>query len=47
MKNNNNYFTFLGVRYEGNFNDAWELYKAAQTYNVFKDFLKENIKTVN
>lgn len=46
MENNNNYFTFLGQRYEGTLDDAWTMYQATQ-YHVFKDFLKDNIKTVN
>lgn len=48
QNNDNNYFTFLGVRYEGNFNDAWSLYAACQNkFNTFSEYLKENAKIIN
>lgn len=44
---NNEYFTFLGQQYEGNWIDAYKLYEQAKTYPTFASYLKEHGKEIN
>jgi len=47
MQTNNNYFTFLGTMYEGNFEDAFTIYQHSKLYNTFSDYLKDNYAAIN
>jgi DNA-binding NtrC family response regulator len=47
MQTNNNYFTFLGTMYEGNFEDAFTIYQHSKLYNTFSDYLKDNYSAIN
>lgn len=42
MQTDNNYFTFLGTMYEGNWKQAFELYQQAKIYATFSEYLKHN-----
>ena len=47
MQTNNNYFTFLGTMYEGNFETAFTIYQHSKLYNTFTDYLKDNYTAIN
>jgi DNA-binding NtrC family response regulator len=47
MQTNNNYFTFLGTMYEGNFEQAFTIYQHSKLYNTFTDYLKDNYSPIN
>ena len=44
---NNEYFTFLGVRYSGDWMEAYKLYEQAKKYPSFASYLKEHGKEIN
>jgi len=46
MQTNNNYFTFLGNTYAGNFEDAFTIYQHSKLYNTFSDYLKDNYQAI-
>jgi DNA-binding NtrC family response regulator len=47
MQTNNNYFTFLGTMYEGNFEQAFTIYQHSKLYNTFSEYLKDNYSAIN
>lgn len=47
MKTDNNYFTFLGTMYQGNFEQAFQIYQNNQVYNTFSEWLKDNLPAIN
>lgn len=46
MKADNNYFTFLGQRYDGNWEQAYELYKLSRDYATFSEYLRYEGKPI-
>jgi len=47
MQTDNNYFTFLGTMYEGNFEQAFTIYQHSKLYNTFSEYLKDNYAAIN
>lgn len=47
MQTDNNYFTFLGNTYQGDFQQAFTIYQHSKLYNTFSDYLKDNYQTIN
>lgn len=47
MQTNNNYFTFLGTMYEGDFQQAFTIYQHSKLYNTFSEYLKDNYSPIN
>lgn len=47
MQTNNNYFTFFGTMYEGNFEQAFTIYQHSKLYSTFSEYLKDNYQAIN
>ena len=46
MAKKNDYFTFLGQRYQGNWEKAYNLYQLSKEYKTFAEYLKEHGKKI-
>ena len=46
MKTDNNYFTFLGQRYEGSWETAYKVYELSKEYPTFAEYLRYEGKPI-